>query len=657
MSGVNPTAAAAAAANAAAEAAIAMELQALAQDAQALRALLMTGDIVQATVQPFNGISDTLEIFGLRVAASLPANLLPGDALTVSVQGFKGDQVLVQVMSRTPAAASSAAAQTATTPTTTSQPQTVASPPQSTPPPAPVNTVTTATDTLELTRTPIPVVVDEALLPPVLPPPSRGALEESTAESSGETEDEQTAQTAAAPPTRTMPQAPRIVPQAPVSANADTLSVEARLALSRAATPGTRAPIPPPAASRAATPPSSTIPPPRPAATTPSVAARTSLPPVPPRTQFAPIITTRPDAAKPSPQPIPGAPAQARPTTTIPPSQTRVSAPTAEELLEDPVQLLRTLRIPVTPTTQTFAKLVTTQPEQVATALQALEQSLPDSDDPRITTLRTLAAFVGKLDPESPTFETQVQSYIAQVVEGPEQKLLALVQPQQPAPPAAAQGDAPAEPAAPLPAATPAQATPQDPTATAARVATSVAATDADLKTQLLAVLAPAQPENALGETGAVVARNALTGLVANQLSVLASQQSQPPSWTFTIPISVDQQLYPAKIQVSRDAPEGKGKQLSTDDFHIAFILDTKRFGTIGIDLHAVQRSVSVTVRTERPSAASTFKSAMAKLGTRLESLKYNVKALDAHTTKTRPTFESQAPPPSDTITMTDSKA
>src|SRR5579872_6716843 len=124
MSGVNPAAAAAAAAAAsAAEAAIAQELAQLAADAQALRALVMPGDVVQATVLPFNGLTDLLEVFGLRVAASLPPNVLPGDTLTIAVQGFAGDQVMVQVLSRVTASA------------TRAQPQVGA------PPPAPSDTL------------------------------------------------------------------------------------------------------------------------------------------------------------------------------------------------------------------------------------------------------------------------------------------------------------------------------------------------------------------------------------------------------------------------------------------------------------------------------------------------------------------------------------
>ncbi len=145
--------------------------------------------------------------------------------------------------------------------------------------------------------------------------------------------------------------------------------------------------------------------------------------------------------------------------------------------------------------------------------------------------------------------------------------------------------------------------------------------------------------------------------MVASQLSAIIAQQSQPGTWSFTVPIMLGQQMYPARIAVSRDKPEGQAEKITGDDFHIAFILDTKRLGTIAIDLHAVQRSVSVSVRTERPSAATTFKSALAKLGKRLEDMRYNVKALEAGTTRVKTPEETQAPPPSDSLSTTDKKA
>ncbi|MGH7715325.1 MAG: hypothetical protein ACREML_04930, partial [Vulcanimicrobiaceae bacterium] len=426
-----------------------MELAALAADAKALQAMLMTGDIVQATVQPYNGITDTLQIFGLRVAASLPPNVYPGDTLTVAVQGFQNDQVVVQVMSRTPGA--------------------------NVPPNAASAAALQAGDSVELTRMPIPVIVDEPEFPPlpplpavlpesgssapsedVVPSPSTGAA----AAAAAAFEEEAAAQNTVL---QTPPAAAQQIDYA--QARPETLSVEARLAFARTTPLPPRATAPPP---NAGAPPGAarTVPPPRPAATTgapPQTTAtprpatspgssQSSVPPIVPRAPFAPIITPRVDISAKAPQPLPGAPAQVRSTTMIPASQTRPqAAPTAAELLEDPAALLRSLRIPQTPTTLTFARLVTQQPEQVATALRALETALPNSDDPRIQTLRTLAAFVGNLDPESPTFTTQVTSYITHVIEGPEQKLAMLLAQEPPAESAAvsaAPEDAPAPTAA-----------------------------------------------------------------------------------------------------------------------------------------------------------------------------------------------------------------
>jgi hypothetical protein len=665
MSGVNPTAAGASAS--AVEAAIALELQALAADAQALRALLMTGDVVQATVQPFNGLTDTVEILGLKVAAALPPDVVPGDTLTVAVGGFNGDQVLVQVLSRTPLSQEPASAQV---------PASAAAP-----------AVTTSQgDSLELTRSPIPIVVEGP--PESLPPPL------ATASSEPPRAIVVAASESTAPPAMSAPPARPLLTDAPI--RPEDLDVEARVALARTAgfralrSPNASPASATPAVPRGATPSSplargETQPqtqmqqpplqqstPPRlqaqsmppslqaqTATTTPARSQRESdtpqtenpIAPPPPTIQ----ITPRAPGAKPPPPPLPGAPTQMRVARMVPQSPRAIVAPTAAELLQDAPALLRTLRIPVTPTTLTFAKLVTTQPEQVATALRALETSLPDNADLRIGSLRTLAAFVGALDPQSPTFTTQVVSYIAHVVEGPEQKLVPLVLPQAAAadpqvPQEPVPAPAQASPPAPHAAAAPAPA--EDPSVSAAHVAERTAAADADLKTQLIGVLASPQAETALGEAGVAVARNALTALVATQLNAIVAQQAQPGTWSFTVPIAIEQQLYPAKIEISRDK-EGERKEISNDDFHIVFILDTKRLGTVAVDVHAVQRAVSVSVRTERTTAAATFKAALKNLGMRLEQMRYNVKSLEAAAAKPK-----EAPsPPSDPLTQTDNRA
>ncbi|MBV8600358.1 MAG: flagellar hook-length control protein FliK [Candidatus Eremiobacteraeota bacterium] len=642
---------------AAIEAAVNAELAALAADAQALSALLQQGDVVSGTVLPFNGLTDAIEIFGLRVAASLPPNVLPGDTLQLEVQGFDGSKILVKVLSDTPPSPGSAAPPTA-------------QPVPASPPEAP-----SAGDSLQLTPTPIPVIVDEGSLPQ---PPSEQATAPS-ASAAGSADGETTVAAPEVPPQAaarpspvptTLPGTPQV---RPVPTQPETLSVEARLALARAAAapPSPRVAATPtqtqtagrtqatatPNAPRAtaAPPPRAPIPGRIPAAPQPPPAttARRTGPPQPPATTrgaYVPIVP-RATPERPPPPPIPGAPAAARPQATVVQSIVRPQPLAPSTLLADPTALLRTLRIPVTPTALTFAKLVTQQPEQVATALRALEQSLPSSDDARIQTLRTLATFVGELNPQSPTFTTQVASYLSHVVEGPEPKLLSLVASRQApvaqaeslpadAPPgaagAASSSAAESEATAPAttPSAPPAQAGPQpaisDPTALAAREVERTATAGYDLKTQLLDILAtPAGAHTVVGDAGAATAQNALTALVTSQLSTLAAQQAQPGVYQFTVPIVVDQRLYPAQIQVEREKPEG-AQALTADDFHIAFILETPNLGVVAIDMHAVGRSVSVAVKTEREVVAASFKTALAQLSERLETMKYDVKSVDA---------------------------
>ena len=707
MSGLDPLASAGGNASASAADQIAAEIQALAADAQTLRALLEPGDVVTGTVLRFNGLTDLLDIFGLKVVASLPPGVHPGDAVTLEVQGFNGDTILVKLIAAEPPASGSIPPALVGTPITEG----------GTPVPAPGQLVPEA---LPEAASATPAAA-QLPAPPAAGAPASGqpAPAAAAAVPAGETP-------AAAPPASvfvaasvqpsTRPAQPAVpIPASPASAIPS--EVEARLALTRAAqvpSPAPRAPAappqspsqtkaqPPPASAAAQTsgapaaasqraqiqpqvrgahvqaqaaqaqaaqksisqrqaappapvpPRAGTAPAPPPGAPSRPAAARPPAPaPAVPRGAYLSIGTRT--AERPQPQPIPGAPAQigapSRPVANAAAMRTPPIVPAA--LLDDPTALLRTLRIPVSPTSLTFAKLVTREPEQVAPALRALESSLPNVDDSRIQTLRTLAAFVGQLDPKAPTFTTQVASFISHVVEGPEAKLAALLAPPAPevAPqPTAAQpptpqqapsqpaGGASAQPVAPqsAPAATQVPPiVPVDPSAGAVHAAERVAAASHDLKTQLLALLAtPGGTAATLGDAGTAVAQNALTAVVVNQLSTLAAQQ--PGAWMFTIPIVVDRELYPAKVRVDRDKGDGQDP-LTGDDFHIAFILETPRLGTVAIDMRAVGRSVSVSVKTEREGAVSSFKGALAQLGERLASMRYNVKSLDAALAPHRP--------------------
>lgn len=717
MSGLDPLASAGGNASAPAADPVAAELQALAADAQALRALLLEGDVVTGTVLRFNGLTDLLDIFGLRVAASLPPTVHPGDALTLEVQGFNGDTILVKLIATEPPAGGSIPAALVPAPLADgagpapeAQPAplpSAAGGPQTSPP---------ATDSGPALAAPQPAAQPAAAaaaavaeLPPAESAPAAPPASVFVAAS-------------VQPSTRPAPEGAQPASVPPLAPAPETLEVEARLALTRAAQPPSSAPRSAPPPAQRAGDPAQTVPAqtaaaqrapgPPPARTAAHVQAQAALaqaaqklaaqkqpatplqaapvqsgrpqsavarqsaappaaPPAAPRAAAPPPATPRGAyltigtraAERPQPQPIPGAPAQIRPAANpaAGANAARTIAIVPATLLDDPTALLRTLRIPVSPTSLTFAKLVTREPEQVATALRALETSLPNVDDSRIQTLRTLAAFVGRLDPKAPTFATQVASFMAHVIEGPEAKLAALLIP--PAP------EAPAQPAAP-PAATPqtqagAQANqaaapqpppvvtpavlptalpvpPLDPSAGAAHAAERVAAASHDLKTQLLAILAaPGGTAATLGDAGTAVAQNALTAVVVNQLATLAAQQ--PGAWTFTIPIVIERQLYPAKVRIDRDKGDGK-ESLTGDDFHIAFILETPRLGTVAIDMRAVGRSVSVSVKTEREGAVTSFKAALRQLGERLESMRYNVKSLDASLAPHRPAAGAEAP-------------
>jgi hypothetical protein len=330
--------------------------------------------------------------------------------------------------------------------------------------------------------------------------------------------------------------------------------------------------------------------------------------------------------------------------------------------------LLRSLHLPVTPSNVAAAKLALETPQRLPVALTALERSLPPgSADPRVNTLRTLAAFVTNLDPHSESFPQQLSAYVSHVVDGPEPKLAQILRlfaqaappeaeaaPQSPpaAPPAPPAGSpaphtaaAPPSAAAPAPGAvTPDVATiaRQDPAA-AAKIVERSAALDFDLKTQLQAFIAQ-PPPNASPATLAA-AQSALTALTAAQLNNAASQQD-PRAVTFSIPLPFSGNGEPARVKISREKPNSKDP-LDADNFHIAFVLDTKNVGTVAIDLQTVGRAVNLSVKSETPRYAAAFKSHLEQIGGRLETLRYRVVALESDVVaRAGATVSTAAPPP-----------
>jgi hypothetical protein len=631
------------------------ELASLAADAQALFSLLVEDAVVTAHVLPSNGLTDLLEIAGRRVAASLPPTVRPGDVLQVRVTGFDGERILLQIVA-TGAGASSESGAPAYVPVAPNPAPFVAAPipplpggaqaqPQSQPaaaPSPPVGAAGAAPAAAAATAPVLPgggATLGAAISRATVAPPSN----------------EPVTPRGDAPPRDAVLRA--------VVATGQPTTIETRLAASRAATAPS---VPAPSAS-----------PPAPAATNPGA--------VLPRTQAAPPVV--PPAASPPP-PRATTPFVAPPqiATKIAPHQNDVlaravgravpapsaaaasatpavaAARTGLAAYAEPVALLRALRLAVTPSNVASATLALERPERLPNALAALERALPRAAaDPHIATLRTLLAFVGRIDPRSPALAAQIAAYVDHVVDGSEPKLATLLAAARaaetplpetstaPGPSAAppqvlARGDAPVasplharadagpQPRAGAPAAPPnanagrpAPVALPPPTLPAALAAERSAALSTDLKQTLLIVAAnPATPASV-----APALAGAIGALTAVQVTAAQTLAANPNGIAFTIPLTTQHGPASARINVSREAPR-HGTKLDGENFRIAFVLDTAHFGTVAIDLVTVGRDVTVDVRAESAPAMRAFRDALGGLTARLESLRYRVASAGA---------------------------
>ena len=286
--------------------------------------------------------------------------------------------------------------------------------------------------------------------------------------------------------------------------------------------------------------------------------------------------------------------------------------------------LLRAARLPDTPLARTAAAIAPAASSRLPGVLARLEAALPrQSSDPRIATLRTIAAFVGRMSVQNEeTLAAQISSYVSNAVEGAESKLAQLLQAaatltdSAPPHPGAQNASAPASPHREAPAA------PLENTVAQARVAERTAAVDHDLKSLVLSLLrdpphdrTPALSQ-ALNET--------LVTITGTQINVLANHLQDPNTLTIGLPVYYREGGKPAQIRISRDGSSGAPK-LDADNFHVAFVLDTAHLGTVAIDLQTTGRAVKVEVKTEQPSSASRFSKTLSSLQSRLEHLRYRV--------------------------------
>jgi hypothetical protein len=593
VSGIDPTSFAIAGTGPQLAALIEAELSALAADGAALRQLLTEGAVVQARVLPPNGLTDLIQIAGLRVAAALPPNLTPGDTIVVAVSGLENDQIQVQILPENTPLTSGANAAPVVPPTPASNAgqtndaqanaaQTNAARPDTAGAQSPVAPSAAVF---------VAAAVRQAELPPTPPPLAPGTPETSTLTESS------------------VPRgAPPVAPRAASAAPARFLgAIEARLATARAAvfrglTPGARPPDAPVAA---------------------------------PRTFVAPPILTR-GASTPAAPGVPTSPTRAAKSGPVPAKADAAARGLA--VYREPVALLRALRLAVTPGNVASAKTALETPERLPEILATLERALPNSADPRVTTLRTLLGFVSRLDPKAPTFATQIAAYVDQAVEGSEPKLAALLTAQLAS--AGREEDS----------ATPAAATPLPqslPTVALATAAERASALDYTLKEQLISLAADPLPAGGAALADAV--GGALVALTALQVNAASTLAANPEGIAFTLPIALESGVALANVTIDRDAPQPRATPLDGDNFHIAFVLETQHLGVVAIDLLTVGRTVTLDVKTEALLAAQRFQIALGDLTARLESLHYTVASANAGvaargTIAVVPTAEPAAP-------------
>jgi hypothetical protein len=629
---------------------ITQELAALAADAQTLATQLLPGDVVPAIVLPSNGLTDLLSVNGLRVAAVLPPSLLPGDNITVVVTGFDGERINLHIVPRPQPAANEA-------PNVTVQPATA----------GPASTIPAAS------ATPAPLVsppaagatAAPAARASVAPAPNAGPAVAGGKPVSGTTASAAPARSAGAPQAVARAPAAEYGPRSAVVPVRPVLkTIEARLAAAHAAAvPAARPSAPAPTAqgARSAAPPAG-----QPASASvarPQISIRAPLsPPVSTpamtnaRPATPPATTSRPPAAPATKSKSPfGAkprldvarlPPSVEPTATRPPigirapavpvSAAAVAAAPASEpaavprgpaAFAEPAVLLRALHLAVTPTNLTLARMALESPEKLPNALAALERALANDADPRVATLSTLTSFIARIDPRSPVLAAQIAAFVDHVVTGREARIAQL---------ASAANELPAR-ADPHAKAAIAPALPgREPHATAGaeRIAVVRAALDYDLKSQLLTVAAErAAGTDSAGPKAAGFDRavaGVLSAITALQLNAASTLNASPDGLAFSVPMALPDGFANAQVRIDRDAPNGRKTPLDGDNFHIAFVLETRHLGTVAIDVMTVGRAVTLSVKTEAVLAQRVFAGALERLSARLESLRYRVVKADA---------------------------
>lgn len=310
--------------------------------------------------------------------------------------------------------------------------------------------------------------------------------------------------------------------------------------------------------------------------------------------------------------------------------------------------LLSRLRVPISASTLVAARMVDDAAKHVTSAYRRLDEVLAKVPvpDARISSLRSLLAFTGKIDLRNGrVLPEQIAAFVAHVVEGAEGKIAqvvrALLTEEQLSATETPVTQAPATESArrtvtleivePPPAALQLPAPSPD---ALARATERVAALDHDVKAVMLSLLHDPPPGMTPQSTQALT--SAIGATTALQLGVLAARDGDPNAISIPLPAYFYDGGKPAQLRISRDR-NPSGKNLDGDNFSVSFVLDTKTLGTVAIDLQTARRAVRVSVKTERQSAANAFRDTLSSLRDRLELLRYRVASMAADVARTAP--------------------
>jgi len=278
-----------------------------------------------------------------------------------------------------------------------------------------------------------------------------------------------------------------------------------------------------------------------------------------------------------------------------------LSQANAESLLAAQAALER-LDVPATEQTIAAALPQANAPARLSAVLLNVSRLFDQlSPEGRIVTLRTLAEFLARVDPQSALLESQIASFVDHIVTGGDRKLVTLLQALQ-----VRQESTNDEHAHLL--------------ATAHATERATALTH-DLKTLLLDALS----RQSTPVAATTLLTEALEALTATQMTALHAAKLQPRAWSFLLPIAFGTRHLSAQITVQRDAPPDALRPLDAANFHATLTLETRSLGQIRIELEAIDRVVQLSIEAPNQTATEYLQSRLEHLVTRIRRRAYTV--------------------------------